>query len=234
MTFRLFRGLATPWPQGPRLSTFCPLRYAAVRRCAPLTKCFADRGDASLDRFSSSERLQPSTTTQEITMTTAPSTSVVLSNSIPEVSTGGATSSASSDHQDRLSGAAPQPGPNPTKRAAVKLLSENDLVLIPKIYSQEEVADPLVYAHFFVAGWNWYVTEFDGDDEFFGLVSGHELELGYFSLSKLETLRVSQKVIACDDPADGGYRTFSIEVGVSRTSDWKPTPLSVVRKRHAR
>ncbi len=37
--------------------------------------------------------------------------------------------------------------------------------------------------------WTWYVLEFDGEDTFFGLVDGLEVELGYFSLSELESLR---------------------------------------------
>ena len=32
--------------------------------------------------------------------------------------------------------------------------------------------------------WTWYATEFDGEDTFFGLVDGFELEWGDFSLSK--------------------------------------------------
>ena len=38
------------------------------------------------------------------------------------------------------------------------------------------------------ANWTWYATEFDGKDLFFGLVDGFEKELGYFSLSELESL----------------------------------------------
>jgi len=34
----------------------------------------------------------------------------------------------------------------------------------------------------------WWASEFDGDDLFFGLVSGFELEMGYFSLSELESV----------------------------------------------
>jgi hypothetical protein len=37
--------------------------------------------------------------------------------------------------------------------------------------------------------WTWYPTEFDGEDIFFGLVSGNVLELGYFTLSELEDAR---------------------------------------------
>jgi hypothetical protein len=37
--------------------------------------------------------------------------------------------------------------------------------------------------------WTWYATEFDGIDTFFGLVSGWDIELGYFSLPELEGAR---------------------------------------------
>jgi hypothetical protein len=37
--------------------------------------------------------------------------------------------------------------------------------------------------------WTWYPTEFDGEDVFFGLVSGFAVELGYFTLSELEGVR---------------------------------------------
>ncbi len=35
----------------------------------------------------------------------------------------------------------------------------------------------------------WYASEYDGEDMFFGLVSGFEVELGYFSLIELEGIR---------------------------------------------
>lgn len=38
------------------------------------------------------------------------------------------------------------------------------------------------------ANWTWYATEFDGEDLFFGLVDGFEKELGYFSLTELESV----------------------------------------------
>ena len=39
------------------------------------------------------------------------------------------------------------------------------------------------------SSWTWYALEFDGRDTFFGLVSGFEVEMGYFSLSELESVR---------------------------------------------
>lgn len=39
------------------------------------------------------------------------------------------------------------------------------------------------------SSWTCYATEFDGEDIFYGLVVGLEIELGYFSLSELEETR---------------------------------------------
>jgi hypothetical protein len=61
----------------------------------------------------------------------------------------------------------------------------------PPLYSSENEADPLVVCKFFTpdSSWTWYAIEFDGDDTFFGWVEGLENELGYFSLSELESVR---------------------------------------------
>ncbi len=76
---------------------------------------------------------------------------------------------------------------------------------LPALYSQENNPDPLVVCKFFTpdAGWTWYAIEgspvdadgfYDTDKPkvdfvFFGLVSGIEVELGYFSLSELTSIR---------------------------------------------
>jgi len=62
---------------------------------------------------------------------------------------------------------------------------------LPPLYASENVPDPLVRAKFFTpwTSWTWYAIEFDGEDLFFGLVDGNELELGYFSLSELQSIR---------------------------------------------
>ena len=39
------------------------------------------------------------------------------------------------------------------------------------------------------SNWTWYGVEFDGQDTFYGLVIGHEMELGYFSLAELGQVR---------------------------------------------
>jgi hypothetical protein len=60
---------------------------------------------------------------------------------------------------------------------------------LPPLYSQEALGlDALARIKFFMpdGNWVWYASEFDGDDLFFGLVSGFAVELGYFSLHALE------------------------------------------------
>jgi hypothetical protein len=64
--------------------------------------------------------------------------------------------------------------------------------LLPDLYSGEEYGlDAKALVKFFTpdSNWSWYVSEFDGEDIFFGLVSGFEVELGYFSLSELESVK---------------------------------------------
>jgi hypothetical protein len=73
----------------------------------------------------------------------------------------------------------------------VKLLTKELIRKLPKLYEQEEKGfEAIAYVKFFAlfSDWTWYATEFDGEDIFFGLVQGFEEELGYFSLSELESL----------------------------------------------
>ena len=63
---------------------------------------------------------------------------------------------------------------------------------IPKLYEQDNKGlNAIAYVKFFTpdSNWTWYAIEFDGNDIFFGLVDGLCKELGYFSLSELESVR---------------------------------------------
>lgn len=63
---------------------------------------------------------------------------------------------------------------------------------LPDLYENEEYGlDAKALVKFFTpdSNWTWYASEFDKEDIFFGLVSGLEVELGYFSLSELERAR---------------------------------------------
>jgi len=78
----------------------------------------------------------------------------------------------------------------------MKLLTAEIIKRLPKLYSQEEVSNPKIIVKYFhpLSSWTWYVTEGekqeDGNWLFFGLVDGHEKELGYFKLKELEEVKV--------------------------------------------
>jgi Protein of unknown function (DUF2958) len=84
---------------------------------------------------------------------------------------------------------------------------------LPKLYTQEKEPDAIAHVKFFdpCGSWTWYATEFDGEDMFFGLVSGFDEELGYFTLSELQEYQ----------GASG--------LGIERDLNFKPTPLSKLR-----
>ncbi len=70
-----------------------------------------------------------------------------------------------------------------------KLLTQEIRKKLPRLYGCEDQGfDAKALVKFFTpdSNWTWYASEFDGEDVFYGLVVGHEIELGYFSLSELE------------------------------------------------
>lgn len=98
----------------------------------------------------------------------------------------------------------------------MQLLTKEITTKLPVLYSQENEKDPMVVCKFFTpwSSWTWYAIEFDGKDTFFGYVIGHEAELGYFSLSELQSLK--------------GPMGLSIE----RDLYFNPQPLSKVKSLH--
>ena len=74
----------------------------------------------------------------------------------------------------------------------MKLLTTQIRRALPPLKSTETLGmDAPIIVKFFTptSSWTWYATEFDGEDLFFGLVIGFEKELGYFSLSELESVQ---------------------------------------------
>ena len=74
----------------------------------------------------------------------------------------------------------------------MKLLTEEIRRKLPPLGSQDgKGGKAIAHVRFFTPdnSWVWHATEYDGKDTFFGLVEGFEKELGYFSLSELESVR---------------------------------------------
>lgn len=96
----------------------------------------------------------------------------------------------------------------------MELLPEEIAKTLPKLYEQEKNGDDaIVHLKFFdpCSYWTWYVLEYDGADTFFGLVRGHYVELGYFSLKELQECH------------------GSLGIGIERDLYFKPTPLKEIR-----
>jgi len=74
----------------------------------------------------------------------------------------------------------------------MKLLTEEIRGQLPPLGAQDgKGGKAIAYGKFFTpdSSWTFWPTEYDGKDLFFGLVDGHEMELGYFSLRELESVR---------------------------------------------
>jgi hypothetical protein len=83
----------------------------------------------------------------------------------------------------------------------MKLLTQEMRKKLPPLYGQESKGGKaIVHLKLFTpdGSWSWYITEgspiqdesgTEVDFHFFGLVDGHEKELGYVALSELESVR---------------------------------------------
>lgn len=76
----------------------------------------------------------------------------------------------------------------------MKLLTKELIRQFPKIGATAglPMGERKIIAKFFhpLSSWTWYAFEYDGKDEFFGLVDGHEKELGSFSLAELGSVKL--------------------------------------------
>lgn len=79
----------------------------------------------------------------------------------------------------------------------MKLMTKEIEGKIPALYSQEKKENPKIIVKYFhpMSSYTWYVIEGErgenGEYLFFGLVDGHEKELGYFTLKQLEEVNVT-------------------------------------------
>ena len=86
---------------------------------------------------------------------------------------------------------------------------------LPPLYNSEKhpEKEAIAVVKFFspYSQWTWYAIEFDGEDTFWGLVDGFEMEYGYFSYSELEAVSVFGGVPA-----------------VERDCYWSPRPVKQI------
>lgn len=104
-----------------------------------------------------------------------------------------------------------------TQRSARRhlLLTQEIRDTLPPLYNSEKhpEKEAIAMVKFFspYSQWTWYAIEFDGEDTFWGLVDGFEMEYGYFSYSELEAVSVFGGVPA-----------------VERDCHWSPRPVKEI------
>ena len=81
--------------------------------------------------------------------------------------------------------------------------SKKRLDQIPRLYQTEEIplAEKIIHMHFFIAGCDWYIAEFDGEDLFWGFANLNDelnAEWGYVSFNELKSLEIGGIEIDCD------------------------------------
>lgn len=106
----------------------------------------------------------------------------------------------------------------------MELLTEEMRVKFTEVGSQDgKFGDAICIVKFFdpTGSWTWYATEFDGEDIFFGLVDGFELEWGTFSLSELKSIK-GRFGLGIERDLYGGYPKKLSEVAAlkGREKSW--------------
>lgn len=109
------------------------------------------------------------------------------------------------------------------------LLPVNVAKQLPPIYTTEKVEDPIVQVKLFtpMSSFTWYLTEYDGKEEAFGLiVNGDIKELGYINIPELESIRMPLTI-----QVNGKlFRSRQPIPAVERDMHFSPMPLSEVRR----
>jgi hypothetical protein len=97
----------------------------------------------------------------------------------------------------------------------------------PTIAKQENLGDDaIVHAHYFVGSCDWWVTEYDPDDDLaFGFVNLGDpgnAELGYISLAELEAVRA---------PIRLNGRRLDAVLPVEFDAYWEPVTIGEIKRK---
>lgn len=97
---------------------------------------------------------------------------------------------------------------------------------IPRLYTTENVPlqDKLIHLHFFIAGSDWYVCEFDGQDIFWGyaILNGdfEMAEWGYFRFSELREISVCGIEVDCELKKHFSIKKASVIDKIRKGNGW--------------
>ena len=113
--------------------------------------------------------------------------------------------------------------------------SKKRLARLPGLYETEHtpLKEKLVYLHFFIAGCDWFICEFDQEDTFFGFcILNNDLEMaewGYVSFKELKAIKVKDWLeIDCETEESWTVKKASeienIRLACGWPADNKPSP----------
>ena len=101
---------------------------------------------------------------------------------------------------------------------------------IPGLYETEHVPleEKIIYLHFFIAGCDWYITEYDGADIFFGyaiLNQDYQMaEWGYVSFGELKSISIGGIEIDCELDIHWNNPPANQVKNICKGMDW-PMPV---------
>lgn len=109
--------------------------------------------------------------------------------------------------------------------------SSDALSRIPRLYATQGTPseDTIIHGRFYLARCNWFVTEFDGEDEFFGFVCIGDpvrTEWGHFSLAELNAVTVRSPVVNIQTGQRIGTLLAQVEWDASR----HPKPFNRIHR----
>ena len=114
------------------------------------------------------------------------------------------------------------------------------LAEIPKLYETENTTlkDKLIHLHFFIAGCDWYMAEYDGEDLFWGfaiLNNDYEMaEWGYISFSELKALKLNRWLeVDCEIEEAWEVRKASEIEKIRKAQGWAESEISKGRHKKA-
>ena len=106
--------------------------------------------------------------------------------------------------------------------------TKKQLDALPGLYDTEDIStdDKIVHMHFFIGGSDWWITEFDGKDLFFGYarLSGMEdfAEWGYMSFRELKDLKVTREI------RNSHLELIPMIYEIDHDLHWRPKPFSEI------
>jgi hypothetical protein len=98
--------------------------------------------------------------------------------------------------------------------------TKNRLSNIPKLYETENtpLKDKIIYLHFYIGSCDWYISEYDGEDLFWGFAilnnDFHNAEWGYVLFNELKSINIKSV----------------IEVDCETEEVWQPKKASEIDK----